>query len=151
MLKLLCDEELLNPPYIKVCASPIQGYGLFTEKACREKEVIMVIAGEVIDGSECLRRENEENNVYIFYLDEERYLDTAQSDKIRYINHSCEPNCIVCTRNAESLYLVAAREIAAGEELTIDYDFEEIYELCQKHNPNCKKEQCKVWRAKQVL
>lgn len=138
MLKLLSDEALRDPDYIAVQPSPIQGNGIFAQKACQQGEIIMVIDGEVIDSDECVRREDEEDNVYIFYLDEHRYLDTAQSGKIRYINHSCEPNCLVVERDAESLYLVAARAIEAGEEITINYDFEEIFVLCQTHNPTCK-------------
>ncbi|PIO48961.1 MAG: hypothetical protein CMR00_02485 [[Chlorobium] sp. 445] len=132
------EDALHNPDYIAVQPSPIQGYGIFTLKACQQGEIIMVIDGEVIDADECMRREAEEDNVYIFYLDEHRYLDTAQSGKIRYINHSCEPNALVVERDANSLYLVAARHIQAGEELTIDYDFEDIYDLCQRYNPVCK-------------
>lgn len=152
MRKLLPDEVLLSPPYIVVQPSPIQGKGIFTTKQCEPHEVLMVIAGEVIGSEECIRRESEENNLYIFYLDEERYLDTAKSSTIRYINHACEPNCYVTERDASSLYLIAAHKIAAGEELTIDYGFEEIYALCQAHNPRCKKEQCSAYlaaRAKQ--
>lgn len=141
MSQQLSDDALRNPDYIAVQSSPIQGYGIFTLKACQQGEIIMVIDGEVIDADECMRREDEEDNVYIFYLDEHRYLDTAQSGKIRYINHSCEPNALVVERDANSLYLVAARDIQAGEELTIDYDFAEIYDLCQRDNPACKARQ----------
>lgn len=150
MLKFLSDEALQNPDYIVVQPSPIQGLGIFTQKPCQPGEILMVITGEVIDSEECLRRENEENNVYIFYLDEHRYLDTSQSGKIRYINHHCAPNCYVIERDAHSLYLVAARQIAAGEEITIDYDFEEIYALCQAHNPLCTARQhaCPALQAK---
>ncbi len=150
MLKFLSDEALQNPDYIVVQPSPIQGLGIFTQKACQPNEIIMVITGEVLDSEECLRRENEENNVYIFYLDEHRYLDTSQSGKIRYINHHCEPNCYVIERDSDSLYLVAARQIAAGEEITIDYGFEEIYALCQVHNPSCAahRNACPVLQAR---
>lgn len=141
MLKLLPDDALRNPDYIAVQPSPIQGNGIFALKACQQGEIMMIIEGEVIDSDECVRREDEEGNVYIFYLDEHRYLDTAQGGKIRYINHSCEPNALVIERDADSLYLVAARDIESGEEITINYDFEEIFRLCQTHNPACKAQQ----------
>jgi hypothetical protein len=140
----LPDSDLNNPDYIIVLDSPIQGRGIFTTKPCEAGEVLMIIAGETINADECLRREEQENNVYIFYHDDDTYIDTAMTEKIRYINHSCEPNAEVKDRDHESLYLVALRTIQAGEEITIDYDYEEIYDLCFTQNPTCKKDQCKV-------
>lgn len=146
MLNRLSDSALYNPNYIVVLESPIQGKGIFTTKPCEAGEVLMIIAGETISADECLRREEEENNVYIFYNDEDTYIDAAMTAKIRYINHSCEPNAEVKDRDRESLYLVASRPIQAGEEITIDYDYEEIYELCFWQNPACKKDQCAARR-----
>lgn len=110
--------------------SPIAGKGLFTSAAINTNEIIMIISGDVITGEECERRENEENNVYIFWNGDDCYIDTVNTTLIKYINHSCKPNCYVADRDEESLFLCAAREIAPGEELTIDYDYEEIYEYC---------------------
>jgi hypothetical protein len=89
----------------------------------------MIISGEVISGDECERREEEENNVYIFW-NGDNYIDTSNTDKIKYINHKCDFNCDVIERDEESLYLTAYRDIKKGEELTIDYGYDEIYEYC---------------------
>ncbi len=142
----LADSDLYNPDYIVVLDSPIQGKGIFTTKPCEAGEVLMIIAGETINADECLRREDEEANVYIFYNDDDTYIDTAMTEKIRYINHSCEPNAEVKDRDRDSLYLVALRSIEAGEEITIDYDYEEIYEMCFTRNLACKKDHCDVRR-----
>jgi SET domain-containing protein len=146
MISRLPDSALYNPDYIVVLDSPIQGRGIFTTKSCEAGEVLMIIAGEAINADECLRREDEEANVYIFYNDDDTYIDTAMTPKIRYINHSCEPNAEVKDRDRESLYLVALRPIQAGEEITIDYDYEEIYDVCFLRNPTCKKDQCAARR-----
>ena len=53
--------------------------------------------------------------------------------KIKYINHDCNPNCEVLDRDKETLNLVSSREIKKGEEITIDYGYEEIYDDC-----NCR-------------
>lgn len=90
----------------------------------------MWIKGEVIDGDECLRRENEEDNVYIFW-NGDTYIDTANTKKIKYINHNCNPNCEVEDGDKKRLKLFAARKIKKGEELTIDYGYEEIYDGCK--------------------
>lgn len=142
MFSRLPDSDLYNPDYIVVLDSPIQGKGIFTTKPCEAGEALMIIAGEKINADECVRRENEENNVYIFYNEEDAYIDTAMTEKIRYVNHSCEPNAEVRDRDRESLYLVASRSIQAGEEITIDYDYDEIYDVCFARNPACKKDQC---------
>jgi len=112
--------------------SEISGKGLFASQDILEGEEIMIIDGEVIDEDECVRRENEENNVYIFW-NEINYIDTAKTAKIKFINHSCGPNCDVEDGDESSLKLIANRFIKTGEELTIDYGYEEIYEFCNCH------------------
>lgn len=115
--------------HIFVKDSPIHGKGIFSSVNIPEDSLVMVIRGEVIDGFECERREEEENNVYIFW-NGDYYIDTFKTDKIKYINHDCEPNCLVLDRDNESLNLVSLRAIEPGEEITMDYGYEEIYENC---------------------
>lgn len=115
--------------YVIVKDSGIHGKGIFITKDVPEGASIMVIAGEVISGDECERREDEEDNVYIFW-NGDTYIDTAMTEKIKYINHNCDFNCDVLDRDESSLLLVAYRDIKAGEELTIDYGYDEIYEYC---------------------
>ena len=117
---------------VVVKKSPIHGKGIYAKENIPADELIMIIKGEVITGKECERREEEENNVYIFW-NGRYYIDTARTKKIKYINHDCDPNCDVLDRDKESLNLVSAREIKKGEEITIDYGYEEIYEDC-----NCR-------------
>ncbi len=115
--------------YVVVKDSGIHGKGIFLTKAVPEGTPIMIIAGEVISGDECERREDEEDNVYIFW-NGDTYIDTVMTEKIKYVNHNCDFNCDVLDRDESSLLLVAYRDISAGEELTIDYGYEEIYEFC---------------------
>lgn len=118
--------------FLEVKNSPLHGKGLFTTVDIPAESIICVIEGEVIDEDECVRREEEEGNVYIFW-NGDNYIDTAKNPLLRNINHLCEPNCYVEDRNETSLFLIAERDIKAGEELTIDYDYDEIYETCQCH------------------
>lgn len=51
----------------------------------------------------------------------------AQGALGRFINHSCDPNCETqkwVVRGELAIGLFALRDIAAGEELTFDYNFE---------------------------
>lgn len=122
------EKEYLESS-LYVTESEIHGAGLFTSVKIREGQKIMVIKGESISGDECERRE-EDGNVYIFW-NGETYIDTAMTDKIKFINHNCKYNCDVIDHDDESLYLIAARDIEPYEELTIDYGYEEIYEMCR--------------------
>jgi uncharacterized protein len=140
--KFLSDDTLRDPDYIVVRESLIHGKGIFAAKPCKEGEVLMVIAGETIDAKECERREEEDGNVYIFYNGDDCYIDTAMTEKIRYINHNCTPSAIVEDRDLDSLYLVAAHDLATGEEITIDYGYEEIYAQCKQAIPLCNKPIC---------
>lgn len=109
--------------------SNIHGMGIFTNSDIPKNSLIMVISGEVISGDECERREEEEDNVYIFW-NGDYYIDTSNTNKIKYINHKCDFNCDVIDRDNDTLSLIAYRNIKAGEELTIDYGYDEIYEYC---------------------
>ena len=63
---------------------------------------------------------------------------------LHLLNHSCAPNCgLLVRRGVEELQVHALRAIAAGEELTIDYEtFEEEIHfmpgLCLCNSPSCR-------------
>jgi SET domain-containing protein len=115
--------------FLEVNHSPIEGKGLFTNTHIPQGTFFFHISGEVISEEECIRRENEENNVYIFW-NEDHYIDTSSTEKIKYINHNCASNCEISDISDTRLYLRAVRDILPGEELTIDYGYDEIYDIC---------------------
>jgi len=115
--------------FIIVKPSEIHGYGIFTTIDIPKGCEVLLIIGEVISEEECIKRE-EIGNVYIFW-NENSYIDTNHTEKIKYINHNCDFNCDVLDGDENTLRLVAYRNIFAGEELTIDYGYDEIYQMCQ--------------------
>jgi len=127
LIEIIEDSE----EYVIVKSSEIHGTGIFTSIDVSKDSKIMRITGEVITGNECERREEEENNVYIFCNDDDSYIDAINTEKIKYINHDCNYNCEVIENDNETLYLIADRDIKAGEELTIDYGYEDIYDECR--------------------
>lgn len=58
-----------------------------------------------------------------------------------YVNHSCDPSCYL-TSNPPELGLVAARDLAAGDEITFDYSTalveEPPLENCRCGSRNCR-------------
>jgi SET domain-containing protein len=139
--QFLPDDALWSPSYLSVKESNIAGHGLFTTKACRAGEAMLVITGDLIDEHEALRRERAEHNGYIYWNDD-NYIDAARTAHARYVNHSCQPNVTTAPRDHATRYLVATRDLAPDEELTMDYDYDGIYVVCQQHNPQCATVAC---------
>ena len=125
------SETYLNE-YIEVKDSQVHGKGLFARKDIPAEVFICVIQGEIIDEAECIRREDYEDNNYIFWHSDNIYIDVS-NNLLRYINHDCKPACYVEERDEVSLSLYSERFIHKGEEITIDYQYDEIYDYC-----NCK-------------
>jgi len=103
--------------------SAIAGRGLFTAKAIKQGRRIIQYTGEKITKAESDKR-LADGNVYIFALNERYDIDgKAFRHKARYINHSCDPNCHV-EKTSRTIWIVASRDIRAGEELTYNYGYE---------------------------
>jgi histone-lysine N-methyltransferase MLL3 len=82
----------------------------------------------------------------MFRIDDERVIDaTLCGGLARYINHSCNPNCVAETVEVERdlrIIIFANRRISRGEELAYDYKFEveddEHKIPCACGAPNCQ-------------
>ena len=109
--------------------SSVHGMGLFSTIEYKVGQIITIINGELINADECVKREDE-GNVYIFYKDEDEYIDASKHSQLRYLNHSCNYNCDIDEDENGNLILFAVADIQSGEELTIDYGYEEIYDYC---------------------
>jgi SET domain-containing protein len=105
---------------LRVGASRLTGRGLFATRRIRARAKIGEFEGEVIGLREARRRAKGRAIVAIVEL-ERHALDATDSPRgFRFINHSCEPNTFTrCTPERAEFY--ALRDIAPGEELTVDY------------------------------
>ncbi len=103
--------------------SSIHGLGGFAKTRIGCGTRVMEYVGERISKSESLLR-CQENNEYIFTLNEEQDLDgNVAWNPARLINHSCAPNCEAELQD-DRIWIVAARDIAAGEEITFNYGYD---------------------------
>jgi SET domain-containing protein len=103
-----------------VARSRVVGRGLFAGTPIPARAKIGEFEGEVIGLREARRRARGRRIVAIVEL-ERHALDATHSKRgFRFINHSCEPNTFFrCTPERAEIY--ALRDIAAREELTVDY------------------------------
>uniref|UniRef100_A0AC34GVX6 Histone-lysine N-methyltransferase n=1 Tax=Panagrolaimus sp. ES5 TaxID=591445 RepID=A0AC34GVX6_9BILA len=137
--------------YVALGRSGIAGFGLYAKKDINMNQMVTEYVGEIIRSEVCEIREKKyaqkNKGIYMFRIDSEFVIDaTMCGNMARYINHSCDPNCvtqIVNIDNTKKIVIFANRPIRAGEELTYDYQFEledtkdKIPCLCGA--PNCVK------------
>eukprot|EP00937_MAST-01D_sp_MAST-1D-sp2_P003528 g3528.t1 len=82
---------------------------------------------------------------YMFRVGEDMILDaTFKGGRARFINHSCDPNCIAriikYPRGENRIFIISKRAIHPGDEVTYDYQFdiEEEKIPCLCGAPNCR-------------
>jgi uncharacterized protein len=109
-------------PSLRIGPSAIDGLGGFAETDFACGAAIIEYCGERITKAESLRR-CEEGNGFIFALDDEFDLDgSVDTNPARFLNHSCAPNCVTEFRDGR-IWIVALRDINAGEEITFNYGY----------------------------
>lgn len=123
---------------IRISNSNIHGKGMFAKTKIAAGEIVCIKGGYVLKRSEMY------SDTYInSYLPISDNLYIASPSKVEeeqiklYFNHSCNPNCGM----HGEITFVAIRNIAAGEELTIDYAFvdNEDYSFeCHCGSSNCR-------------
>jgi SET domain-containing protein len=110
-------------PLLWVGKSRIAGKGLFSAQDIQKGTRILQYIGEKITKAESEKR-LDQGNAYIFAFNDHSDIDgKVLRNKARYINHSCAPNCAVHT-TSRTIWIVALRDIKAGEELTFNYGYE---------------------------
>ena len=106
---------------VDVAPSRIDGQGAFAAEAIAPRLKIGEIRGESISVAEARIRATRHERIMIVELSDKRAIDFSKSsDPMRYTNHSCRPNARLVIRNGR-VEFYAARAIAAGEEITVDY------------------------------
>ena len=119
--------------------SPIHRYGVYAAEPIPARRKVIEYTGERIGRRET-RRRGFGAQTYLFALDSYWTIDGAVGGSgAEFINHSCEPNLQSRIHKGHILYL-SKRDIRAGEELTVDYNFSrQIEEVpCRCGSPGCR-------------
>lgn len=107
-----CIETI---PGTEVIDSPIQGRGLFARRAWSLDEVLGTLDGQIVDVT---RHPAVIDALEWNALSAERLLVRAIRTSYGFMNHSIGPNVSV---DDDGRTMRACREIAPGDELTLDY------------------------------
>ena len=131
--------DVTQPSRVAVLASLIQGHGVFATHVLPCGTVVLRLDdSRVVDANHPLRPDAGELERHRDFLPDGTAV-LMQSPE-RYINHSCDPNCFVYSANHER-FVLAKRDLAAGEEILIDYAFNAVdgdeWE-CRCGAPNCR-------------
>ncbi|CAN6452548.1 unnamed protein product [Victoria cruziana] len=110
-----------------------RGWGLLADENIKAGQFVIEYCGEVITWEEAQRRseiyeKDGLKDAFIISLDASELIDATRKGSLaRFINHSCEPNCV--TRKWTVLGelrvgIFARQNISSGTELSYDYNFE---------------------------
>ncbi|KAG9510228.1 Histone-lysine N-methyltransferase trr [Fragariocoptes setiger] len=136
---------------VKLARSDIQGLGLYAARDIKKYTMIIEYTGYLIRNeiAEIMERRHEEKGrgIYMFRLDDDWVIDATESGGLaRYINHSCNPNCVAETVEIDrerKILIIASRDIEQGEELGYNYNLapedDQHKILCLCGAQNCRK------------
>ncbi len=114
-------EGALDRDLTRVGRSRIAGKGLFAKRTIRKGMRIVEYQGRHRSLLDVMAEHPAVTNPYLLRLDEGTVIDGADGGSdARFVNHSCAPNCVALAFNRR-VYVYAVRDIARGEELTMDY------------------------------
>lgn len=106
---------------LAVRKSRIHGRGCFATVPFAKRRKIAEYTGERITNAEAERRGSRRRVLRISGLDDRWSIDGGRGGNgTHYINHSCTPNAFMQTIG-KKLLVLALRDIAPGEEITVDY------------------------------
>ncbi|MFL5754316.1 MAG: SET domain-containing protein [Bacteroidia bacterium] len=133
---------------VKESQLPGAGKGLFTDKSIPKGAKVIEYKGEIINWKEYDRRVARDEDGYLFYINKNYCIDAYPTPqyKARYANDAKGLTRIKGLKNNcdyeihdNRCYIVAQRDIEAGEEIFVDYTAD--YWKCVKYNIKLKKEQ----------
>lgn len=126
---------------VKTSQLPNAGKGLFTTRPFKKGAKIIEYKGEIIDWKEYTKRVKEDKDGYLFFINKHRCIDAFSTPKFkaRYANDAAGLGRVKGLKNNSSYevfddkcFIVAERDIEAGEEIFVNYTKE--YWDCIRYN-----------------
>jgi uncharacterized protein len=126
---------------VKKSKLPKAGKGLFTTKPIKKGEKVIEYKGEIINWKEYEKRVAENKDGYLFYVNKNYCIDAFPTPqyKARYANDAAGLSRVKGLTNncnydiiEDKCYIVAKRDIKAGEEIFVNYTKE--YWDCVRFN-----------------
>lgn len=122
--------------------SLIHGRGCYAGELIPSGDFVVEYMGELICAEEAYRREQDPTRpgIYTFWTGDDWAIDgLIEGNTARFINHCCVPSCDYRIENGR-VFIHAARDLAPGEELTIDYSYSAEGERvpCRCGSPGCR-------------
>uniref|UniRef100_A0A7S1U8C3 SET domain-containing protein n=1 Tax=Phaeomonas parva TaxID=124430 RepID=A0A7S1U8C3_9STRA len=127
-----CNSKMLHGfrKRVAVGRSSIHGWGVFAREEIQRNDFVYEYSGEIISQQETDRRGkiyDKLNCSFLFNLNDHHVVDaTLYGSKIRFANHSDNPNCYARVERVageDRIGIYAYRKIHAEEELTLDYAY----------------------------
>ena len=98
---------------LKIGDAGPKGKGVFAARRIEPGELVWDYAGE----EKWIKDIPEELWQHCFQVDYDRYVVPEEGSPGWFMNHSCQPNCVIIGRTR----IVSLRRIEEGEEVTFDY------------------------------
>lgn len=138
-------------PWVVMRRSKIHGRGVYARTDIPKGTRLIEYTGERISNAEADRRYDDKgmgrHHTFLFILNSRTCIDAAVGgDVARYINHSCDPNCVAWIEG-QHIWIDALRDIRKGEELGYDYEYDFLPEYtvedlefygCKCGSPRCR-------------
>ncbi|MBS1652932.1 MAG: SET domain-containing protein [Bacteroidetes bacterium] len=126
---------------VKKSQLPNAGKGLFTKKEIKKGEKVIEYKGEIINWKEYEKRVADDKDGYLFFINKTNCIDAFNTPqhKARYANDAEGLSKTKGLKNncnyeifGDKCFIVAKRNIIAGEEIFVDYTKE--YWKCIRYN-----------------
>ncbi len=103
-----------------VRSSPIHAAGVFALEKIPKGTRVLEYTGDRIRHDEADNLYDKRPYTYLFGVGDGTYVIDGYGVAM-YVNHSCDPNCETEEDEDERVWIIATRDILAGEELAYDY------------------------------
>lgn len=103
-----------------VRSSPLHGAGVYTTRSIRAGQRVLEYTGPRLTKEQTEGMYADSEVTYLFGMEDGKTVIDGFG-MAAFVNHSCDGNCETDQING-SIWIIAARDIKAGEELTYDYN-----------------------------